>query len=234
MRVLGIIPARGGSKGVPGKNIKKLNGIPLIKYTLNSALECTHLTKLIVSTDSEAIAEVCTKMGVDLPFLRPAYLSGDRIKSVSVVQHAIKYLSEIGENYDAICLLQPTYPFRRRGLIDDCIKVFSEQDFDCLVTVLKLPHQYHPAWVLVENYANILPALGWRKFALRRQDLHNAYYRDGAVYVSKVTGIIKNKRLVFGSVGKIINESKYYTNIDSETDWIIAEKMALSWSADNG
>ncbi|MBV6510863.1 MAG: N-acylneuraminate cytidylyltransferase [Ignavibacteriaceae bacterium] len=230
MKVLGVIPARSGSKGVPGKNIKKLGGIPLIQYTINSALSSKLLTKIVVSTDSEEIAEVCKNAGLTVPFLRPTYLAGDDIKTVDVVKHVLKYYLELGEEYDSVCLLQPTYPFRKHGLIDECIKEFYEKQDDSFVTVLEVPHQFHPAWILQQSEDHLSPVLGWEEFTKRRQKLSPAYYRDGAVYISSVKGIFQFDRLVFGKIGLLLNDRDFYINIDTELDWEYANKLVRVWN----
>ena len=123
MRVLGIIPARGGSKGLPGKNIKLLNGIPLIAYTIKEALN-SNLEEFIVSTDSEEIAEVARNYGGKVPFLRPAEIATDNASSLDVVLHALDFMKEHeGKEYDAIMLLQPTTPYRDREDINQAINL---------------------------------------------------------------------------------------------------------------
>ncbi|GAB1445725.1 acylneuraminate cytidylyltransferase family protein [Flammeovirgaceae bacterium] len=234
MDVLGLIPARAGSKGVKGKNIKKLDGIPLINYTVEAALRSSILKKIIVSTDSKEIGELCEIQGISVPFIRPDSLSGDNVQSVEVVKHAIEFLNRVGEHYDAVCLLQPTSPFRKAGLIDQCLLEFKSSNYDSLVTVLEVPHQFNPAWVLTDKSTRISPSLGWKNFLLRRQELPPAFYRDGAVYISKVKGIFKYNRLVFGRIGKIVGEESFHVNIDSQNDWKIAEKYAKLWKLRNG
>src|SRR5438477_7168262 len=121
MRVLGLIPARGGSKGVPGKNIRMLGGKPLLQYTAESALRSARLTKTILSTDDDRIAEVGRTCGLEVPFIRPAELAEDSTPTLPVIKHALEWMEDQGMRFDAVCLLQPTSPFRKSSDIDGCI-----------------------------------------------------------------------------------------------------------------
>src|SRR5262245_13926725 len=125
MNVLGLIPARGGSKGVPRKNIKPLAGKPLLNYTAEAALSSQKLTRVILSTEDEEIAEVGRACGIEVPFLRPAELAQDTTPTLPVVQHALQFLEAMGSHFDAVCLLQPTNPFRRTVDIDNCIELLE-------------------------------------------------------------------------------------------------------------
>src|SRR5438552_7751137 len=121
LKVIGIIPARGGSKGVPRKNIRPLAGKPLLAYTAEAALAARRLSGVLLSTDDAEIAEAGRQCGLEIPFLRPAELAQDNSPTLPVLQHAVAWLESQGRHYDAICLLQPTSPFRSRGMIDGCI-----------------------------------------------------------------------------------------------------------------
>ena len=129
-RYLGVIPARGGSKGIPKKNIKDLNGEPLIAYTIkatNKAIDESILDRCIVSTDNDEIATISRQYGADVPFMRPDYLGGDTVKSVDVILHALSFLEEHGEHYDAVVTLQPTSPMRTAEDIIEGIRMFDER-----------------------------------------------------------------------------------------------------------
>ena len=147
MRVLGLIPARGGSKGVPGKNIKLLGGHPLLDYTARAALASRCLARVILSTDDEAIAAVGRSAGIEVPFLRPGELATDQAPTLPVIQHAVRYLEGQGDSFDAICLLQPTNPFRRPEDIDACIDLLEARKADAVVSVLPVPAEFNPHWV---------------------------------------------------------------------------------------
>ena len=125
MKVLAIIPARGGSKGVPRKNIKLLGGMPLISYTIDSANKSKLLTNIIVSSDDLEIINYVKTLGAKAPFVRPASLSEDDTPTIEVVKHSIRFLLENDEDYESVCILQPTNPFRPNGFIDEAISKFS-------------------------------------------------------------------------------------------------------------
>lgn len=219
MRILGIIPARGGSKGVPGKNIKLLGELPLLAYTAKSALASKQLSKVILSTDSPSIAAVAQHYGIEVPFLRPETLATDTASSIAVVQHAVSYLENQGEFFDAVCLLQPTSPFRPKGFIDLAIQKFIHEDVDALVSVLPVPHEFNPHWVFEPNEKGLLQiATGEQEIIKRRQDLPPAYFRDGALYITK-TSVIKEGSFYGAKLSYIENNPAFYVNIDTEADW---------------
>ena len=138
-RILGVITARGGSKGIPRKNIKKLNNKPLIWYTINSALRSKFLTKFIVSTEDHEIASISRYYGADVPFIRPTYLAKDNSKSIEVVQHALKWHKHNkNEDYDYLMILQPTSPLRSSKDIDECIKKIINTDSDSVMSVYEI------------------------------------------------------------------------------------------------
>lgn len=223
MRILGIIPARGGSKGVPGKNIKHLNGKPLLAYTASRALEAKGLTKVVLSTDDENIAAIGKELGLEVPFLRPAHLALDSSPTLPVIQHALDYFSQLGEEYDAVCLLEVTTPFRPPHLIDEAVKRFIDLNGDALVTVLPIPATYNPHWAFEPNEDGYLKiSTGEEKIISRRQDLPIAYHRDGSIYLTK-TEIIRQGSLYGRILTYIENDPAYYVNIDTMDDWIQAE-----------
>jgi len=134
MKILGLIPARGGSKGIPRKNIKPLGGKPLIAYSIEAGLKSRYLDKVLVSTDDEEIAQVARQYGADVPFIRPAELARDDTPTLPVIQHALRFLADKGETYDAVCLLQPSSPFRTPAFIDAAIEKYVRSGADSLVT----------------------------------------------------------------------------------------------------
>lgn len=145
MKVLGLIPARAGSKGIPGKNIVPLCGRPLIAYTCDAARECQRLYRTIISTDDAAIAAVAGAHGVSAPFLRPAELAGDEALMRDVIRHAVSAVEAADGPIDAIALLQPTSPLRTARHIDAAIDLFSRTGASAVVTVTAVPHQFNPA-----------------------------------------------------------------------------------------
>ncbi|MDI1256457.1 MAG: acylneuraminate cytidylyltransferase family protein [Flavobacterium sp.] len=225
MKILGIIPARGGSKGIPGKNIRMLGEKPLIAYTIQQALHSSMLTKVIVSTDAIEIKKMAMQFGADVPFLRPQELASDAASSLSVVAHAIDFFESQGEYFDAICLLQPTSPFRESGFVDAAIAAFVSRKTDALVSVLPVPHEYNPHWIFESDEDGLLSiATGETEIIKRRQDLPKAFFRDGSVYLTK-TATIKNGSLYGTTLSSIESNPDCYVNIDTMEDWRKAETI---------
>lgn len=228
MRVLGLITARGGSKGVPKKNIKLLNGSPLLAYTVEAAKKAKLITDLILSTDDDEIIQVAENIGLEVPFKRPEELAVDSASSIDVVSHALQFFESKGIFYDAVCLLQPTSPFRKDGFIDEAIEKFINQKTDCLLSVLQVPHEYNPHWTFLENEKGTLDiATGEKEIIKRRQDLPVSFFRDGSIYITKTT-VIKERHSFYGeSISYIESDSQYFCNIDTLKDWEIAEAKVL-------
>ena len=224
MRVLAIIPARGGSKGVPGKNIKLLSGKPLIEYTTQVALQSKLLTKVLVSSDDDKIIEVAKNTGVEVPFKRPSNLSEDATPTLPVIKHALAYYKNIGEEFDAICLLQVTSPFRTVDFLDNALQKFINEGADSLISVQKVPHEYNPHWTFELNEeGNLKIATGEDIIISRRQDLPTTYHRDGSIYITK-TSIIEKENSLYGSIISYVESPKeFYVNIDTMEDWRKAE-----------
>lgn len=228
MRILGVIPARGGSKGVPRKNIKLLGDKPLIAYTIEAALQ-SQLTKVIVSTDDEEIAEVSRQYGAEVPFMRPAELASDTASSIDVVLHTLTEVEDDMNDYEAVMLLQPTTPFRTYKDINKCINKFNNSDSDSLISVREVPHEFNPHWVFEEKSIGFLSiATGEKEIIKRRQDLPRAYYRDGAIYMVN-SMVLKEKKTLYGeTISYWINKSQEFVNIDTMEDWVKAERIISS------
>ncbi len=219
MRVLGLITARGGSKGVPRKNIRLLCGKPLLAYTAETALESDKLTRVILSTEDLEIAETGKKYGLEVPFMRPSELAEDTTPTLPVVQYTLQKLEENGEIFDAVCLLQPTNPLRRAIDIDNCIDLLERTNADSVVSVLPVPAEYNPKWVYWQNDdGSIILSNGETEPISRRQDLPTAYHRDGTVYVTKKE-IIDQGSLYGQKIQGYKIDAKYSANIDTEADW---------------
>lgn len=223
--ILAIIPARGGSKGVPRKNIKLLGNIPLIEYTINSAKESEFLTQIVVSTEDEEIAIAAEIYGCKPPFLRPTALAQDKSTSLEVVQHAISFFESQNVFFDAVCLLQPTSPFREKGFIDKAIQKFIDSKADSLISVLAIPNEYNPHWAFEENENGLLKIVtGEEQIISRRQDLPKAFHRDGSIYITK-TVAVKTNSLYGKSIAYIENNPQFHVNIDTMKDWETAEHL---------
>ena len=226
MRILGLIPARGGSKGIPGKNIKPLAGKPLVAYTFDSVQESKYLTQTVVSTDDKEIAETCKSVGLEVPFMRPDDLAADKSPTLPVIKHALEFFAAQGQTFDAVCLLQVTSPFRESGLIDKAIEKFIETGADALVSVLAVPHEYNPHWVFEPTENGFLKiATGEDEIITRRQALPQAFIRDGAIYITK-TEVILNQNSLYGkTLSYIENKSNIHVNLDTMDDWAKAEQL---------
>lgn len=223
--ILAIIPARGGSKGIPGKNIKPLGGKPLLQYTLETAQESLFLNRVILSSDDPEIIAVAKTLGLEVPFVRPAHLATDYSGSLEVVEHALTFFKEKGEIFDAVCLLQPTTPFRVKGSIDMAIQKFLEGDYDSLVSVREVPAEYNPHWVFESDEKDCLQiATGEREIIKRRQELPKAYFRDGSIYLTKAEVVLEQHSLYGNRMGFVVSEGSHFVNLDTEEDWEWAEK----------
>lgn len=231
MKILGIIPARGGSKGVPGKNIKPLGGKPLIVYTIEAAKQVKILTDCVVSTDSEDIAAVARSFGADVPFIRPVELATDSARSIDVVLHALHEMQKQNRHYDALILLQPTNPFRSVRFIEEAIQKFISGNYDSLISVLPVPHEYNPHWVFEPDENGTLKlATGEQEIISRRQELPPAYFRDGSIYITS-TELLHTKNSFYGNrLGYIEADADRHVNIDTPEDWERAEELIKTLS----
>ena len=226
MRVLGLIPARGGSKGVPRKNIRILGGKPLLQYTAETARAARLLSRVVLSTDDEEIAEIGRRCNLEVPFMRPPELAADATPSLLVVRHALEWRGSRGDLFDAVCLLQPTHPFRQPGDIDACIALLGESGADSVVTVLPVPPEYNPHWVFFRGPDGALRlSTGESTPIPRRQDLPPAFHREGSVYVTLRDVVLKEGSL-FGDrvIGYPVDPGKS-VNIDTQDDWVRAENL---------
>jgi CMP-N-acetylneuraminic acid synthetase len=226
MRILGIIPARGGSKGVPGKNIKLLNGKPLLQYTAEIALESQRLTAVILSSDDTQIITVAKSLGIQVPFLRPEQFAQDTTPTIDVIIHVLRWYENQAIFFDAVCLLQVTSPFRTVAFLDKAIEKFFASGCDSLVSVQKVPHQYNPHWTFeVNTQGNLKIATGEETIISRRQELPEAYHRDGSIYIMKTEVLLQQHSLYGKSISFIESPREFYVNIDTVADWETAEQM---------
>lgn len=225
MKILGIIPARGGSKGIPGKNIKLLGEKPLLQYSAEAGMASDLLTHCILSSDSQEIIETGKKIGLEAPFVRPEELAKDDTPSIAVIKHSLEFFKERGESFEAVCLLQPTTPFRREGLINEAIKEFESGNYDSLVSVREVPHEFNPHWVFEKKGGCLEIATGEKEIISRRQELPKAFHRDGAIYLTKTEVILKQNSLYGERIGFLENEDPDYVNLDTLADWQRAEEI---------
>lgn len=224
MHILGIVTARGGSKGIPRKNVRLLGGRPLIAWTADAARGATKLARTICSTDDEEIAAVARAAGLDVPFLRPAELSLDTTPTLPVLQHAVRWVEDRGERFDAICLLQPTSPLRTSGDIDACISLLESSGADAVVTVAAVPAEHNPHWVYFAGAGGELRlATGETTPIPRRQDLPPAYCRDGSIFLTRRDVLMDGSLYGTRLVGQITDGNRSL-DIDTLEDWERAEE----------
>ncbi len=220
MKTLAIIPARGGSKGLPGKNIKKLGDKPLIGWSIESAKKSSLIDKTIVSSDDKEIINIAKQFGANVPFVRPAELASDTASTKDVLIHALKYLAEQDENFDYLVLLQPTTPFRKNGDINKMITQAIKTNADMVVSVKETSS--NPYYVLFEeNQLGYLQKSKPSNFT-RRQDCPTVYEYNGSVYVIKVSSLLENDSLSFNKTIKFEMDDFHSVDIDNQFDFNFA------------
>jgi len=221
-KVLAIIPARGGSKGVKGKNIKLLNGKPLIAYTIDVTKESKIFDKIIVSTDSVEIAEISKEYGAEIPFMRPNELATDNASTMDVIIYCLNWFNDKNEHFDYIILLQPTTPLRISEDIINAFELFLEKNANAVVSVCETEHS--PLW---ENtLSNDLSMTNFLRFEVkgkRRQDLPKYYRLNGAIYIAKIDYILKYCDWFKEKCFAYIMPKERSVDIDTEMDFKIAE-----------
>ena len=222
-KILALIPARGGSKGLPGKNIKEIAGKPLIVWTIQTALQSNWLDKIIVSTDNETIASVSREAGAEVPFMRPKHLANDKAKVIDVVLHAIDWFESQGENYDLLLLLQPTSPLRTVQDIENAIQLLFEKQAKAIISVCENEHP--PYW------SNTLPADHSMKNFINfdaiknRQELPTFYRLNGAIYLSEIDYLKQNKGFWGSQTYAYVMPKERSVDIDSLLDFKLAELL---------
>ena len=224
MKALYLIPARGGSKGVPGKNIRLLGGKPLIAHSIGHALEVADREDVVVSTDSEEIKGAALEAGARVPFLRPAELASDTAGSREVMLHAIDYLSAKGENYDTIVLLQPTSPLRDPADIRRAVEIYKESGADMVVSVAEArTNPYYNAFE-TDNDGFLKISKGEGNLT-RRQDAPKVWEFTGAIYVIKVSALREKSITKFDRILPLPTKRETAIDIDEEMDFLVCEEM---------
>ena len=220
MKILFLIPARGGSKGLPGKNIKNLNGKALINYSIDFARAFTSDENICLSTDSEEIIECAFKNNLNVPFTRPASLSTDTSSSNDVILHTLNYYESIGLYFDLLVLLQPTTPFRKKEDLKNMISQW-DNNLDLMVSVQE-SHDSPYFNIFEENSKNFLIKSKASNF-IRRQDAPKVYAYNGSLYLYNVKSL-KNKSIK--KIKKYIMKDPIYSiDIDNHFDWLVAETV---------
>ena len=235
--ILAIIPARGGSKGIPRKNIRPFNGYPLIAFSIAAALQAKMVTRVIVSTDDEEIAEIALRYGAEIPFLRPPELATDHITDLPVFQHALTWLED-NEHYrpEVVLHLHATTPVRPHGCLDEAVRLLLAQpEADCVRSVVEAGQNPYKMWSIDSTTSYMTPLLTVPGIAepynIPRQSLPMVYWQTGHA------NAIRPQVILAGSMpGRvilpIIIENRYLVDIDTPNDWEHAEWLVAQGVAD--
>jgi len=229
-KILGVITARGGSKSIPGKNIKPLSGKPLIVYTIEAAKKSGVLDRIILSTDDPEIAAVAKKHGCEVPFMRPKELADDASSHLPVMQHAVQWLKD-NEGYqpDYVMILQPTSPLRQTQHIKEAAELILKTGADSVLSVAEVPEQFNPHKSMKLDMAGMLKLLNDKPVhqrIARRQDLPKIYWSVGSIYLFKTELLFHkaNPNFYGEKTAPYIIDQKYVVDINIPEDWEAAEK----------
>jgi CMP-N-acetylneuraminic acid synthetase len=226
MRVLGIVTARGGSKGIPRKNIVPLLGKPLLAYTAEAALLCKRLTRTVLSTEDHEIARVGRECGLDVPFLRPPELARDETPTIPVLQDVVRKLEEAGERYDTILTLQPTNPLRRPEDIDGAIELLERTGADSVISFVDVGEKHPARMKCVASDSRVIdPPFAEQFEGQRRQDLPKLYLREGSIYLTRRAVLMEQNSLKGRDCRAWIIPPERACNIDTPFDLFIAEQI---------
>ena len=231
-KFLSIILARGGSKGIKNKNIKKLGKLPLIAWTIKEALKSKKNLTVYLSTDSKKIASIGKKYGAKIPFIRPKKFAKDISSSVDAIEHAINFFKKKNLNFDYVLLLEPTSPLRTYQDIDRAINKITSKNYDSLVSVSKL-EAFHPSFLYEQNKKGYLsplrktgsPLRKTGKKYIRRQDLETIYFLEGSIYISKVATLMKKRTFCHDKTIPFIMPKWKSIEIDDKLDLVMAEAI---------
>ncbi|MGQ0526456.1 MAG: acylneuraminate cytidylyltransferase family protein [Alphaproteobacteria bacterium] len=223
-----MINARGGSRGVPRKNIKTLSGKPLIHYAIDTAKQVSEINRIVVSTEDEEIAEIAREAGADVPFMRPHELATDAALQIDTIMYTLERLQNVnpGVTYDRVVLLQPTVPLRKAEDVSGCIQLHKDTNADTVISVVEVGGR-HPEILYKKSKNNALqPYLETSQAGINRQNLDKLYWRTGGVYVIR-SALLLEERKIYGAdiKGYEVGEDSAF-NIDSPFDWELAEAWA--------
>ena len=223
--VLGLIPARAGSKGIPGKNTRLLGGRPLLAYSVDAGRDSGVVDRLILSTDDPDIAAVGRAEGIEVPFIRPAVLAADDSAMFDVVRHAVEALADSGWAAEIVVLLQPTSPLRVPARIREAVTILRKTDDDSVVTVVELPRHHSPDYVMKVVNGKLEPFLAEGTRVTRRQDARPAYVRDGSVYAFWRKTLVDYGDIYGRICRPLVIPSSEAVTLDLPDDWDVAERM---------
>ena len=224
MRVLGVIPARGGSKGIARKNLAPLAGRPLLAYTADAVRASRRLTRTIVSTEDPEIAAAAQALSLEVPFLRPAALAADDTPMLPVVQQALAAMQSGGDAYEAVVLLQPTSPLRRAEHIDAALDLLASTGADSVVTVVEVPHQFSPVSILRIEEGRLRPFQDGPT-PTRRQDKPRFYARNGPAVIAVRAAVVAAGSLYGDDSRPLVMPMRDSHDIDSADDLELIELL---------
>lgn len=222
-QVVGLIPARGGSKQIPRKNIIQCGGKPLIAHTIEAALSSKYLNQVIVSTDDEEIANISRSYGADVPFLRPDECSDDDAPMIAVLRHTLKWLMNSQKQPDALVLLQPTSPLRNTKHIDEAVEIFLSNQATSVVSVIEIPHQFSPSSALSLEAGFLVPLSPELSATTRRQDKKIFYARNGPAILVCRPDVIESNELYGKRCMPYFMSARESIDIDEPFDLEIAD-----------
>jgi CMP-N,N'-diacetyllegionaminic acid synthase len=224
-RILGLIPARGGSKSIPRKNIAPLAGKPLLAYSAAAAHGAASLAHTVLSTDDAEIAEIGRGLGLDVPFLRPADLADDAAPMLPVMRHALDWFAAQGRTFDAVALLQPTSPLRQSRHIDEALALLVQDDAaDSVVSIVEVPHQFNPVSVMRLEAGRLTPFLPGPPI-LRRQDKPLVFARNGPAILAVRSAALRRGVLYNETTLGYVMSAETSLDIDDPSDFWLAEQI---------
>ena len=232
MNLIGVIPARAGSRGIPNKNLAPCAGRPLLSYTAEAALGTACLKRALLSTDDPAIADVGQGLGLEVPFLRPAELAVDDTLMQPVLAHLLKWLDKAGDTIDGVVLLQPTSPLRRAVHIDEAVEIYRRMAPATVVSVVAVPHQFTPSSLMLESEGLLQPALAGEK-VLRRQDKPRFWARNGPAILIMAPSDIRQGRLYGERMVGYEMDARSSLDVDSPDDLARADWLLREMESDN-
>lgn len=226
MRVLGIVTARGGSKSITNKNIALLGGRPLLTYTGDAVRGAHLLTRTVLSTDDEQIAEVGRACGLEVPFMRPPELAGDEVPTLPVLQHVVRELEASGEYYDAVLTLQPTSPFRQADDIDGSIELMERTNADSVISYVEVGGKHPARMKFIEPDQRVVPAPFTHLFeGHRRQGWPTFYLCEGSIYLTRRDVLMEQNAIQGADCRAWIIPEERACDIDSPFDLFVAEQL---------
>lgn len=223
--VLAIVPARGGSKGVPRKNVRPLAGHSLLKYVHDAAAAAVRIDRTILTTDDDEIAAEGRRVGLEVPFARPPALARDDTPMIDVIRHALGWAEAQGVPPQFVVLLQPTSPLRRGKHIDDAVSQLVTSGADSVVTVVEVPKHLSPDYVMRVEDGVLRPFLPEGARVTRRQDVRPAYFRDGTVYAFRRDTVERFGNIYGDRCLPLLIDARESLSIDSPEDWAEAERI---------